>query len=165
VYVSSRFDVDPLLLCDSTLFAFLNIGSFPFFDDDTPLILLVPEVLVIDIGLLELIDVDPSEILVVGAGLLKLIDADPSDTLVVDIDLPGVVAVDTSEIPSVDIGCPELVAVDFSESLGADSMLSQTASEIVTSFLETQLIDKLKRIFDAVRQLCAPPTSRDILAV
>jgi hypothetical protein len=126
--VSSLFDVDAPLLCDSALFAFLDIGSFPFFDDDAPLPLLAPEALVIGIGLLELTDTDSSESLVVGFGL-------------------------------------RIVGADSSESLGADSTFSQTASDTVTSPLLTQLIDKLNRTFEAVRQVCSPPTSRDRLAV
>jgi hypothetical protein len=35
--MSSPFDIDGPLLCDSALLAFLDIGSFPFLDGDATL--------------------------------------------------------------------------------------------------------------------------------
>jgi hypothetical protein len=127
--MSSPFDVDGPLPCDSALLAFLDIGSFPFLDGDATLSTLAPEALVVNVGLPGLVDVDPSGSVDVNVGLLGLVNVDPF------------------------------------KNLGADSMFSQTASETVTSFLLTQLMERLKRTFDAVRQDCAPPTFRDKLAV
>ena len=111
------------------------LNAAPTCDDEPPLIY--------DCVLLDFFEIGSCPLFDVEAPLIWL----PSEHLGVSVGLRGVA---------------EVVVCD---NFGADSMFNHIASEMLLSFLVTQFIDRLKRTFDAVRQLCAPPTSRDKQAV